>query len=148
MAPPTTIKGGKVRVLLETDTPGQYAARCGFTSRSVSLNKALNEFQLPDCNDPDSIDWLGRDAVSLSMSVNGEGVLASESVEDWLDAWENVNSINVKVEWEFPAKTITWTGAMHVENFEVTGQNAQRVTATVSMQSDGEMSRAVTPAAS
>jgi hypothetical protein len=144
MATPTTIKGGKVRVLLDLTGGGTYAAPCGFTSRSITLNKALNDFQLPDCDDPDTIDWLGRDAVSLSMSVSGEGVLASESVETWLDAWEDVESVAVKVEWEFPSKTITWTGNMHVENFEVGAQNAQRATASVSMQSDGAMTRVVT----
>jgi len=147
MAQATTIKGGKVRVLLsDGGDPEVFAAPCGFTSRSITLNKALNDFQIPDCDDPDSIDWLGRDAVSLSMSVSGEGVLASESVETWLDAWDSTDSVAVKIEWEFPAKTITWTGFMHVENFEVTAQNAQRATATVSMQSDGQMVRVVTPA--
>jgi hypothetical protein len=144
MAQPTTIKGGKVRVLLDLAGSGSYSAPCGFTSRSIALNKALNEFQLPDCDDPDAIDWLGRDAVSLSMSVNGEGVLASESVETWLDAWESVDSVAAKVEWEFPSKTITWTGLMHVENVETTAPNAQRATMTVSLQSDGEMARVVT----
>ena len=147
MAEPVTIKGGKIRVLLEsTTTPGTYAAPCGFTSRSVTLNKALNDFQIPDCEDPDAVSWLGRDASSLSMSVSGEGVLASESVETWLDAWEDVDSIGVRVEWEFPAKTISWLGKMHVETFEVGAENGQRATANVSLQSDGEMVRTVTPA--
>ncbi|EHK56818.1 phage tail tube protein [Allomesorhizobium alhagi] len=144
MAQPTTIKGGKVRVLLDLTGGGTYTAPCGFTSKSITLNKALNDFQIPDCDNPDLVDWLGRDAVSLSMSVSGEGVLASESVETWLDAWEDVDSVAVKVEWEFPAKTITWTGSMHVENFDVGAQNAQRATASVSLQSDGVMTRVVT----
>lgn len=144
MAQATGIKGGKVRVLLDPTRTGNYASPCGFTQRSVSLNKALNDFQIPDCDDPDTVDWLGRDAVSLSMSINGEGILASESVETWLDAWEDVESIPVKVEWEFPAKLITWTGNMHVENFEATAPNAQRSTASVSLQSDGAMTRVVT----
>jgi len=145
MAVATTIKGGKVRVLLgDGASPEVFAAPCGFTSRSITLSKALNDFQLPDCDDPDKVDWLGRDAASLSMTVGGEGVLASESVETWLDAWESVDSVSVKIEWEFPTKTITWTGAMHVESFEVGAENAQRATANVSMQSDGEMTRVVT----
>lgn len=146
MAVATTIKGGKVRVLLETDTPGVYAAPCGLTSRSVRINKALNEFRLPDCDDPDAVDWLGRDAESLSMTISGEGVLAEQSVETWLDACEAVDSVNAKIEWEFPTKTITWTGKIHVESFEITAQNGQRVTASVSMQSDGQMVRTTTPA--
>lgn len=146
MASPTTIKGGKVRVLLESaDSPSTFYAPCGFTSRAVTLTKALNEFQLPDCDDPDAIDWLGRDAVSLSMQVSGEGIAAEESVEAWLDAWESTTSVNVKVEWEFPTKLITWTGTMHVESIESQAPNGQRVTLNVSMQSDGEMTRVVTP---
>jgi len=142
VATPVTIKGGKVRVLLSTDGLS-YSAPCGFTSRSINLTKGLNEVNIPDCDDPDSVDWVGRDATSLSMAVSGEGVLASESVETWLDAWEDVESVAVKVEWEFPAKTITWTGSMHVESMETTAANGQRVTMSVSMQSDGEMVRVV-----
>jgi hypothetical protein len=148
MAEPTTIKGGKVRVLLGDDaTPTVYTAPCGFSQRTVTINKGLEEVNLPDCADPDAVNWLGRDAVSLSMSVNGKGVLSEESVETWLDAAENVESIPVKVEWEFPTKTITWTGKMHVESFEAGAQDGRRVTGNVGMQSDGKMTRVVTPEA-
>lgn len=143
----TTIKGGRVRVLLGNDAnPIVYAAPCGFTSKTLTLTKNLEDVQVPDCDDPDKVDWLGRDATSLAMSISGEGVLASESVETWLDAWENVESVPVKIEVEFPAKTITWTGSMHVESVEATAPNGTRVTATISMQSDGEMVRTMTPA--
>jgi len=143
MAQPVTIKGGKVRVLLDLLGSGTYTTPCGFTNRSVTFNKALNEFSIPDCLDPDAIDWLGRDAVSLSMAVSGEGVLASESVESWLDAFYSVDSIPAKVEIEFPAKTITFTGAMHVESMDVGANNGQRATANISMQSDGIMTKVV-----
>lgn len=146
MAEPVTIKGGKIKVLLgNAADPIVYTAPCGFTQRSITLNKGLNEFQIPDCSDPDAVSWQGRDATSLSMSISGEGVLASESVEVWLDAWEDVESVPVKVEWEFPAKTITWTGKMHVESMEVGANNGQRATNNVSLQSDGAMVRTVTP---
>lgn len=142
MAKATTIRGGKVRVLIGDDSsPMQYAAPCGFTSRSITLTKGLEEVNVPDCDNPDAVDWLGRDAVSLSMGVSGEGVLAAESVETWLEAWESVDSIPVKIEWEFPAKTIVYTGLMHVEEFSSEAANGARATASVSMQSDGEMVR-------
>jgi hypothetical protein len=142
LAAPVTIKGGKVRVLLSAGgSPETFAAPCGFTSRSITFTKALNDFSLPDCSNPDSVDWLGRDAVSLSMSVSGEGVLAADAVETWMAAWEDVDSVGVKIEIEFPATTHTWTGLMHVESLEVGAQNGQRVTLNVSMQSDGEMTR-------
>lgn len=149
MAQPVTIKGGKVFVLLGNDAdPIVYAAPCGFTSRTLTLTKGLEEVQIPDCDDPDKVDWVGRDATSLSMSVSGEGMMAESSIETWLDAWESVDSVPVKVEIVFPAKTITWTGFMQVESVDATAPNGQRVTANISMQSDGEMVRTVTPAGS
>ncbi|OAM77697.1 phage tail tube protein [Devosia elaeis] len=148
MAPATTTKGGKVRILLGTpgatpEDPITYGAPCGFTSKSLTLTKGLEETQVPDCLDPDKVDWIGRDAVSLSMSVSGEGVLASESVETWLDAWESIDSVPAKIEIEFPAKTIVWTGNLHVETFSAEAPNGRRVTSSVSLQSDGEMVRTV-----
>lgn len=141
MTQATTTRGGKVRVLLETSTPGTYAARCGFTSKSLTFTKGLEETTVPDCDDPDKIDWVGRDAVSLSLGVSGEGVLAAESVEAWLDAWESTESVGAKIEVEFPAKTITYTGRLHVETFSAEAPNGRRVTSSVSMQSDGEFVR-------
>jgi hypothetical protein len=146
MAQATTIKGGKIRVLLGSDAdPIVYSNPCGFTQRSITLNKGLEEVQIPDCTDPDKVDWVGRDATSLSMGVSGEGVLASESVDTWIEGFESIDSIPVKVEWEFPAKTITWTGRMHIESMEVGANNGQRATNNVSLQSDGEMVRVTTP---
>lgn len=147
MAAPVTIKGGKVFVRIGKNgvTPIVYTAPCGFTSKSITLNKGLEEVNLPDCENPDKVDWVGRDATSLSMSLSGEGLLAQESTEAWLDAWEDLDSVTVEVEWVFPSKTITWVGKMQVETLEVGAPNGQRVTQNVSMQSDGEMTRTVTP---
>jgi len=144
MAQPTTIKGGKISVKLGSGSgPIVYASPCGFNQRSITISKGLEDVSIPDCEDPDKIDWLGRDATSLSMSINGEGLLAEESVEDWLDAVESIDSVPVQIEWEFPTKTITWTGNAHVETMEVGGQNGRRVTNNVSLQSDGPMVRVV-----
>jgi hypothetical protein len=146
MAQSTTIKGGKIKVLLgNSATPIVYAAPCGFTQRSITLNKGLEEINVPDCEDPDKVDWVGRDATSLSMTISGEGVLAAESVDTWLEAFDSIDSVPVKVEWEFPAKTITWTGLMHIESMEVGANNGQRATNNVTLQSDGEMVRVSTP---
>lgn len=144
MAQPTTIKGGKVRVLLDPAGTGSYATPCGFSSKSLKFTKGLEEVSLGDCDNPHLVNWLGRDAVSLSMSVDGEGVLAVESVETWLDAWESVDSVPAKVEIELPAKVITYTGSMHVADLEMGAPNGRRVTNNVSMQSDGEMVRTST----
>jgi hypothetical protein len=146
MAPPSTARFGKFRVLLGNDAvPIVYTAPCGFTSKSLTLTKDLTDVNLPDCDDPDKVAWVGRDASSLSASISGEGVAAAESVEKWLDAWESVESVPVKIELEFPAKTITWTGLMHVNELNPSAEQGGRVTMSVQMQSDGELVRTVTP---
>lgn len=145
MAQAVTIKSGMVRVLLGSgSSPIVYSALCGFTQRSITLSKNLEEVNIPDCDDPDKIDWIGRDATSLSMSISGEGVLAEQSVEEWTDAFESVDSTPVKVEIEFPTKTLTWTGYMHIESMEMGAANGGRATNNISMQSDGQMVRVVT----
>lgn len=144
MAQPSTARFGKFRIMLGNSAdPIVYTAPCGFTSKSLTLTKDLTDVTLPDCDDPDAVAWVGRDASTLSASVSGEGVLASESVETWLDAWENVESVPVKIEIEFPAKTITWTGLMHVSSLNPSTEQGGRVTMSVEMQSDGELVRTV-----
>ena len=79
MAQPTTARFGKFKVYLGDDgDPIVYTAPCGFTSKSLTLTKSLAEVNLPDCDDPDAVAWVGRDASSLSASVSGEGVLAAD----------------------------------------------------------------------
>lgn len=142
MAKPTTTRGGKIRVMLGNDaSPQVFSAPCGLSQRSITLSKGLNEVQIPDCDNPDEVTWTGRDASSLSIAISGEGVLASESIETWVEAWENVESVDVRVEVEFPVTTYIWTGKMHVETLEIGANNGERATISVSMQSDGEMVR-------
>ena len=142
MAQATTIKGGKIAVKLgDGASPEVFSSPCGLTQRGLTLSKNLNDVTIPDCDDPDKVAWLGRDAASLSMSISGEGVLASESIEAWMDAAESIDSVDVQVDIEFPATTYTYAGKMHVESFEIGANNGERATITVSMQSDGEMTR-------
>ncbi len=144
MADATTIKSGKVRVLLDVSGGGTYSTKCGFNQQGITFTKGLEEVVIPDCDDPDAVPWLGRDAVSLSLAVSGEGVVAVESFEDLLDAATSTDSVAAKVEIEFPAKTLTYTGALHVETVEIARQNGRRVTFTTSMQSDGEFAKSTT----
>lgn len=142
MAAPTTARFGKFRVLLgDSASPIVYTAPCGFTSKSLTLTKNLQDINLPDCDDPDAPAWVGRDVQSLSAAIAGEGVLAAESVSEWLDAFESVDSVPARVEIEFPTITYVYTGLMHVAEMALGAEQGGRVTNNVSMQSDGELVR-------
>ncbi len=142
MAPPITARAGKFRVLLgNSASPIVYSAPCGFTSKSLSLGKSLSEVLIPDCEEPDKPMSTGRDVESTTASVSGEGVLAASAVITWLDAYDSVESVPVKIEVEFSTGIVTFTGNMHVETLEIGAEQGGRVTLNVSMQSDGELVR-------
>lgn len=145
MATPVTARFGKFRVLLgNSAVPIVYAAPCGFTSKSLALNKSLSEVSLPDCDEPDAPIVIGRDVESISASVSGEGVLAASAVITWLAAYEKTDSVPVKIEIEFSTGLVTWTGKMHVESLELGAEQGGRVTISVSLQSDGQLVRTTT----
>lgn len=142
MAAPTTARFGKFRVLLgDSASPIVYTAPCGFTSKSLTLTKNLQDINLPDCDDPDAPAWVGRDVQSLSAAINGEGVLAAESAPDWMAAFEDVDSIPVRIEIEFSTVTYVYTGLMHIAEMALGAEQGGRVTNNVQMQSDGELVR-------
>ncbi|MET3925936.1 phage tail tube protein [Devosia sp. 2618] len=147
MAKPETTKGGLLRVMLgkrpsNPSDPIVYGAPCGLSSKTLTLSKALEEIMIPDCDDPLAVDWVGRDATSLSMAIGGEGVVAEASIDTWLDAQESPDATPVRVELEFTLRTIIWLGFMHVESAELGApSNTGRVTGNFSLQSDGEMVR-------
>jgi hypothetical protein len=144
MAAPTTLKFGKMKVEIGDGAAAEvFTAPCGFTEKSFARNKSLNEVLIPDCLDPDAPVVVARDVSSISFAVQGQGVLAGESVATWDGFFNSTSSRNVKVTLEFdaPIGTITYTGKMHLESFEITGAVGNRATVSVSMQSDGVLVR-------
>lgn len=147
MAAPTTARFGKFRVLIgDSASPINYTAPCGFTSKSLVLSKNLTDVNIPDCDDPDDPAWVGRDVESLTASITGEGVMAYESIERWMLAFEDVDSVHIKIEIEFPLVTYVYTGLMHLSSLTMGAEAGGRITANVEMQSDGELVRTVTTA--
>lgn len=147
MTLPTTLKFGKFKVEIgDGGSPEVFSAPCGFTQKSFNRSKSLNEVQIPDCDDPDAPVVVSRDVASISFAVSGQGVLAGESVAMWDAFYASTTSRNIKVTQEFaaPIGTVVWTGKAHLESIEITAQVGNRVTANISLQSDGALTR--TPA--
>jgi len=146
MSQPSTVRPSKLRVLLgDGGSPEVFTAPCGLTSKSLNLNKNLSDVSIPDCDDPDAPYWLARDVESLSMEISGEGLLAAEYEADWNDANFSTEPRSVRVELEFTTGTRVFAGAFHV-TCSISGQQGQRVSINVSMQSDGIITSTWTPA--
>lgn len=140
MAQPTTAKFGKFIVKLgDGAEPEVFAAPCGFTSKSLQLTKTLSEVSIPDCNEPDAPIVIGRDVQSLSASISGEGVLAAEAVEAWMDAYNSTDSVSVQLEITFSSGVLKFVGKMHVATISLGAEQGGRVTISVEMQSDGAL---------
>lgn len=136
---PTTARPGKMRILLGNGGgPEVFTAPCGLTTKGLTITKNLEEVAIPDCDDPDAVFFMARDVSSLSASISGEGVMAAESEDVWNDAAFSTESVNARIEIEFSSGTRTIAGAFHLDSYAINAQQGQRVSVSISMQSDGE----------
>jgi predicted secreted protein len=139
MAQATTLPFSAFKVMLETGTPGTFAAPCGLTERSVTFSKETNDTTSIDCDDEDAPSFVDRDVVSLSVTISGEGVIARESLELWRDAFTTTDPVNVRIE---VGGTLAqgggyWSGKFHLTSFEPGAVRGERVSVSVEMQSSG-----------
>ncbi|MHC5307510.1 phage tail tube protein [Bartonella sp. LJL80] len=82
-----SIKYGSQQLLIEGIAGSDsFTAPCGITSLTKSVETNTNDIDLPPCNDPDAVIWLGIDPVSKRLTLTGSGTLAKQ---DYLDFWED-----------------------------------------------------------
>jgi hypothetical protein len=142
MAAATTITFSKVRVLLgDGASPEVFTAPCGFNARAFNRSKNVNEVVVPDCDDEDAPAWVGRDVISLTWNITGEGVLAQESVESWEEFFNSNSSRMVRVEFEFGGSVglIAYEGAAHLTTYNLGANRGERATINVELQGDGAL---------
>lgn len=130
-----------IKVLLGDDAePEVFSAPCGFTERSLTLNKTFGEVNIPDCSNEDIASWVGRDVISKSATLSGSGVLDASALATWQAFFATDTSRNARLELHRNgAKVGHWQGAFHLESLEVGGSQGQKATITVTLQSDGEV---------
>ena len=141
MALPSVAKSGKMQIFLGTDaTPPVYAAPCGLTTKGAVLNKNLQEVTIPDCDDPDAPSWVARSVQSLSVTINGDGLAAGESVPDWNSAAISTDAVPMKVEIDFEGigKKVL-EGKFLIDSLTFGAEQGGHVTLGISAQSDGEV---------
>lgn len=94
-----SIKFGQQQMLIE-EPPGSgiFSAPCGITGLTRSVTTNTNDIDLPPCDDPDAIIWLGIDPVSKRMTLTFTGTLADVALPIW-DAWSMSDDADRMVRW-------------------------------------------------
>jgi predicted secreted protein len=147
MALATTVPFSKFRVYLGNGaSPEVFGSPCGLTANAIRFSKATNSTVVPDCTNPDLPAWEDRDVVSQSASIDGSGVLATESLATWWNAYNSTATVNARVDVEMPSPAGGyWQGAFHLVAFEPGGTRGNRSTVTIRMDSDGAVTWTATP---
>lgn len=138
MARPTTLRGSKMLVQIgDGGTPEVFTAPCALSTKGFNRTASANEFNVPDCDDPDSPVWTERAKSALSAGITGSGTLAKESIDVWEDFLEAVDSRNVRVVIDYSVGPRTYEGKYHLTNFSLTGEQDGLIQYEIELASDG-----------
>lgn len=141
MAQANTIKFGSTSILLgDGATVETFAAPCGFTSLSMTVNIETNSVNVPDCADPDLPAWLQSDEVSKQMVLSGSGVLDTAAMQIW-DAWVLAGG-EKNVRWFRNIDGADGGGYFQapgiLTQYEETGERGQRYTVNIGVTLNGK----------
>lgn len=145
MATPRTLTFGKMLIEVgDGESPEQFDAPCGLTSKGFNQSATTQETTVPDCDDPDAAAYVERDVESLSSEISGAGVLAMDGGEGsafhvWRGWYEGAAAKNVKITLD-DVDGGYYLGAFHLTQFNIGATRGQKVTVDVTMVSDGEWS--------
>lgn len=123
-------------------SPEVFTAICTINAaRSISGTTATNDFNIPDCLDPDALAFVTREKVSISYSVSGAGILNTPDVEDLTDWLASPDSKNCQIIVDVPSADggVIFEGAFHLTEFQITGDRGGKMEASISLVSDGEV---------
>jgi hypothetical protein len=121
-------------------SPEVFAAPCGLTTKGLNLTAAVNEFNVPDCDDPDAPMFTERVISSLSAGVTGSGILDMGSFDEWREWHMSGLARNIQVTFSAPgiqgAGYFEMSAVLTTLNF--TGNQGELVTVEIEIQSNGQ----------
>lgn len=123
-------------------SPEEFATPCSINAeRGITFTAGSNDQDIPDCANPDAIAWVVREKSNLSASITGAGVLDTSDVETFFDWLKSEDPKNVKVIVDVPSTDggVIFTGAFHLTEFSITGNRAEKMQASISLSSSGEI---------
>jgi len=121
-------------------SPGAFTALCTINAeRGVTFNAQTNDATIPDCADLEAIAFLAREKQSLSVDFSGGGMSDKANVKTLWDWWVGEDSKNCQIvlDDDTAGNVITFEGAFHLTQFELSGNRGEKVTSTMTLASDG-----------
>lgn len=148
--PAQTIKFGEQQLLIgDNATPEVFGAPCGITSLTKSTSTNTSDIDIPDCDDPDLVIWLGVDEVSKRMTLTFSGTVAQQSLALWQE-WE-LNGGFRNVRWFRNLTNLALRGYLAgpalLTEFEETSEARGRYTFSGTIIFDGQPTWTAVPAA-
>lgn len=136
-----TLNGEKLLVQIgDGASPETFAHDCLInTERGIQFSADMQEFTVPDCDDPSSPAWKDRLKDGLSATINGAGMVHTSSLETWFNWFTSNSTKNVRVKADAAGADGGgyWAGAFHLSNYEVTGTRKEKATVSVTLESSG-----------
>lgn len=141
MAAVDVVNGEKLLIQVEW-TSGVYSHSCLInTERGIAFSSSTSDSVVPDCSDPSLPGWVDREVDGLTASISGAGMLDVASIEQWFDWYSGGEPKSVKVKVDKTGGS-TWTGDFLLTEFSMTGTRKEKATASITLVSDGAVTRA------
>lgn len=138
MARPTTIKGSKFLIQIE-ETTNVYVAPCALTTKGIDFGAETNDFNVPDCSDPDAPTFTERVVSALSAGISGSGTLAMESLATWRVWFDSglEKNIRVKLDTTLAEGGGYWQMGAVLTSLNISGNQGELATVEVTIASNG-----------
>ncbi len=121
-------------------SPEVFTALCTINAeRGITFNAQTNDATVPDCADLEAIAFLAREKQSLSVDFTGGGMSDKSNVKTLWDWWkaEEARNCQIVLDDDVAANVITFEGAFHLTQFDLTGNRGEKVQSTMTLASDG-----------
>lgn len=112
--------------------------------RGITFTAGTNDQEVIDCADLEAVAWVLREKTNLSAAITGSGTVNTPDVETFFDYLTDIDSWNVKAILDVPAADggIIFTGKFHLTEFSLTGNRGEKAQASLSLSSDGVVTKA------
>ncbi len=124
--------------------PETFAHPCLINStRAIQFTSTTSTTTAPDCADQNAPAWTATEKDALSATISGEGLMAADLTGEYFDWLISADAKNVEVVVNAGGGVDeqTFDGKFHLTNFEVSGARKDRSQVTISLVSDGPVTR-------